>query len=372
MKSSRFETVLDECLARLEAGESLTTCLEDYPQHAGELGALLGVAQAVQLLPPPPINRRQYQAGKSLMLARAGMRPRSRPAVVQRWSQIVGQLLRPAVTGGLALAGVALLALWVYSLSNGTPANEGATALAMATVLPPATEPAAAIAVVPGATGSAADRPVELPPPNITVVDEPADMAASEAVAAPATSAPTTNAPAAPAPTSTAAAGLTAPVSNAPAGSCGTDYFFAPAPAGCPRFPAQTASGASQPFEHGQMVWLPNGDLNGAALIYVLYDNGLYDVFVDSWQDGDLLSDEGLVVPAGFYQPLRGFGLIWREQPGVADALGWALAPESSQSLLWQDAQPAEAEFPRYLQLDALTTLRLSHAQHAGVWELVP
>jgi hypothetical protein len=29
------------------------------------------------------------------------------------------------------------------------------------------------------------------------------------------------------------------------------------------------------------------------------------------------------------YQPQRGFGLVWREEPTIRDRLGWALATES-------------------------------------------
>ncbi|MCA9988687.1 MAG: hypothetical protein KDE59_30480 [Anaerolineales bacterium] len=370
MKSSRFESVLDECLTRLDAGESLDKCLQEHPQHAAELNALLGVARSVQALPPPPINRRQYQAGISLMLSRAKARPQPELTGAQRWQQLLGQFFRPALTGGLALAGVAFLAIWVYSLSNRVTTT-AATALAEPTVLP-ATD-AAEIAILSETTSAEQALPAELPPPNVTVLE-----AAAEPTPAPAPTElsllanPTIALPAIPAPTSAATAGMTGPASSGPAASCNTAYFFEPAPAGCPRFPAQLAEAAVQQFEHGRMIWLPNGDLSGGALIYVLYDNGMYDVFVDEWQSGDVELDETLVVPAGFFQPVRGFGLVWREQPGVKNALGWALAPETGQELTWQDAQPTELEAVRYLQLADATILRLSHAQQAGLWEAVP
>jgi hypothetical protein len=34
------------------------------------------------------------------------------------------------------------------------------------------------------------------------------------------------------------------------------------------------------------------------------------------------------VPPTGFYQPVRGFGQIWRERAGVRASLGWALSEE--------------------------------------------
>ena len=32
--------------------------------------------------------------------------------------------------------------------------------------------------------------------------------------------------------------------------------------------------------------------------------------------------------PEGRYQPIRGFGKVWRENPQVREQLGWAIAPE--------------------------------------------
>jgi hypothetical protein len=370
MKSSRFESVLDECLTRLDAGESLEKCLQEHPQHAAELNALLGVARSVQALPPPPINRRQYEAGISLMLTRARARPQPQLTWAQRWQQLLGQFFRPALTGGLALAGVAFLAIWVYSLSNRVTTTE-VTALALPTVLP-ATD-GAEIAVLPETAEAQSVLPAELPPPNVTVLKAAAEPTPAPAPTEPPLLAnPTIALPAVPAPTSAAGAAITGPASSGPAASCNTAYFFEPAPAGCPRFPAQLAEAAVQSFEHGQMIWLPNGDLSGGALIYVLYDNGMYDVFVDMWQSGDMELDETLVVPAGLLQPVRGFGLVWREQPGVRNALGWALAPETGRELTWQDAQPTDSDTIRYLQLDVETILRLSHAQQAGFWEAGP
>lgn len=56
--SSDFTTVLDECLDRLKAGESISACLGRYPEHAEELEPLLEAAQFVEALrftePPRP------------------------------------------------------------------------------------------------------------------------------------------------------------------------------------------------------------------------------------------------------------------------------------------------------------------------------
>ena len=49
--------------------------------------------------------------------------------------------------------------------------------------------------------------------------------------------------------------------------------------------------------------------------------------YEDSWKDGDPVSG-GETPPSGLYEPLRGFGKVWREQPSVRNTIGWAKAPE--------------------------------------------
>jgi hypothetical protein len=79
------------------------------------------------------------------------------------------------------------------------------------------------------------------------------------------------------------------------------------------------------------MFW--RGDLR---LVYVLYNDGTWQSFVDLWHEGDMEWDAGIVPPAGFYQPKRGFGKVWREQPGVRDKLSWATAEERGVHASWQ------------------------------------
>lgn len=45
MRDSRFDNILDDCLARLAAGESVVDCLTRYPEHADELAPLLRISQ---------------------------------------------------------------------------------------------------------------------------------------------------------------------------------------------------------------------------------------------------------------------------------------------------------------------------------------
>ena len=39
----------------------------------------------------------------------------------------------------------------------------------------------------------------------------------------------------------------------------------------------------------------------------------------------------GETPPAGLVEPVRGFGKVWRENPAVRQALGWATAPENGE-----------------------------------------
>ncbi|MDQ2807563.1 MAG: hypothetical protein M3Z04_11735, partial [Chloroflexota bacterium] len=95
---------------------------------------------------------------------------------------------------------------------------------------------------------------------------------------------------------------------------------------GCPTTSeTRITQAASQPFEHGALFW--NGD---ARLIYLLDGSTTAWLrYTDTWNDGD--PNGGAETPApGFYEPIRGFGKIWREQPDVRTRLGWGTAPESA------------------------------------------
>ena len=110
--------------------------------------------------------------------------------------------------------------------------------------------------------------------------------------------------------------------------TCPDTWFFTPAPEICPAAPAEFGAGAEQHFEHGVMVWVQSQDL-----IYVLSEDGQsrqWHVYLDEWEEGTAESDPTIFPPPGYYQPIRGFGLVWREQTGVRDKLGWAVDTESS------------------------------------------
>jgi serine/threonine-protein kinase len=102
---------------------------------------------------------------------------------------------------------------------------------------------------------------------------------------------------------------------------------------GCPNQAGQQRQIAEEPFERGWMVWV--ADLGGGSgRIYVIFQDQqkkskpvVWFFYEDSWKDGDPVSG-GETPPSGLYEPLRGFGKVWREQPSVRNTIGWAKAPE--------------------------------------------
>ncbi|MBE9507754.1 MAG: hypothetical protein IMY86_06855, partial [Chloroflexi bacterium] len=71
--------------------------------------------------------------------------------------------------------------------------------------------------------------------------------------------------------------------------------------------------------------------------ILVLYADGKYEQYEDTWTEGMPESDPAFVPPAGLLQPIRGFGKLWRENTNVRDGLGWATAPEQGFTTTWQE-----------------------------------
>ncbi|NLF63305.1 MAG: hypothetical protein GX579_01755 [Chloroflexi bacterium] len=144
----------------------------------------------------------------------------------------------------------------------------------------------------------------------------------------PVTLSPQPSAPASPTVTPSGTATPTARPTPAPAVTpsptpCAHDYFFSPAPAACPQeAPVETAA-AEQPFTGGKMIWLQN-----AAAVYVFFPDGQWQRFADTWTEAEAESDPALTPPAGHFQPIRGFGKLWRENPDLRERLGWATSVE--------------------------------------------
>ena len=80
-------------------------------------------------------------------------------------------------------------------------------------------------------------------------------------------------------------------------------------------------------FERGMLIW--RGDNRS---ILVLFDDGAWKVYPDTFEEGEPEFDAALSAPGGLQQPMRGFGKLWRTEAEVRERLGWALDEEQGYS----------------------------------------
>lgn len=84
---------------------------------------------------------------------------------------------------------------------------------------------------------------------------------------------------------------------------------------------------AEEVFERGRMFYIQPLDQ-----IWVMVvsgeGEGEWSIYPDTFEEGDAEVDPSLIPPEGMYQPERGFGKLWRENPEVREALGWGVTPE--------------------------------------------
>lgn len=98
---------------------------------------------------------------------------------------------------------------------------------------------------------------------------------------------------------------------------------------GCPIGQAAVPmTSASQLFERGAMFWLQGAP----SLIYVLFNNGRFQRFDDTYSPNTDPFSGGETPPPGLREPVRGFGKVWRQYPNVRADLGWALMDEAGGS----------------------------------------
>jgi hypothetical protein len=103
---------------------------------------------------------------------------------------------------------------------------------------------------------------------------------------------------------------------------------------GCATAAEVTVWGAEEPFQGGYMFWRSD-----ETYVYVLYNNGTWQGYDDTWVEGEPPFDPGIVPPYGYYQPIRGFGKVWRNNLAVRNGLGWATTEERG---LYGAIQPFE------------------------------
>ena len=89
---------------------------------------------------------------------------------------------------------------------------------------------------------------------------------------------------------------------------------------------------AEQEFEHARMFWLEPAARKES--IWILFSDGPTDdvgdwvVYEDRFEEGEISSDPSILPPEGKFQPIRGFGKLWRQEDELRNRVGWALADE--------------------------------------------
>ncbi len=115
---------------------------------------------------------------------------------------------------------------------------------------------------------------------------------------------------------------------STPMPGCEYAWFFSNPPKACPLQPTVYTSMVAQHFEHGMMLW-------HVGVIHIFFSDDLqpsWDATSDAWFSGVPEYDPQIIPPSGYYQPVRGFGMLWRQgrigNYRVRDRLGWATDAE--------------------------------------------
>ncbi|NJL95345.1 MAG: SH3 domain-containing protein [Anaerolineae bacterium] len=145
-------------------------------------------------------------------------------------------------------------------------------------------------------------------------------------------------------------------------------------------------------FEPTQQIWVLRGEEGE-----IDPTSGTWQCYEDTFVEGQTERDDALDPPSGTVtesqfsnaspqQPVRGFGKVWRENPDVREALGWALIPETRFNSRYQyvfGGEMVEGEYepePGTYELDSLfqQTIRFTEddirqpcENLSGTWEVV-
>jgi len=131
---------------------------------------------------------------------------------------------------------------------------------------------------------------------------------------------------------------------------CQFAWFFSSQPQqGCPRASPLQSFAAAQSFEHGTMIWVKQLGRYFLLSNTILFEGDARKRLDYVHDPLDIIRDTSaeIILPAGLYVPVSGFGLIWRgdvsQSAGYREVLGWALAPEFGYDTMYQcdDARPS-------------------------------
>jgi hypothetical protein len=126
------------------------------------------------------------------------------------------------------------------------------------------------------------------------------------------------------------------------------EYQFKPL-MDCATTPASETRAQGQLFERGFMLRIDESGLDDEAWLFTFVpgdDPGSYswgfDPVVDPWSSGMQEIDPSLTPPDGFYQPSRGFGMLWRSEIGHPTMGTEVLTLDGQQVLGWATTQVFE------------------------------
>jgi hypothetical protein len=145
---------------------------------------------------------------------------------------------------------------------------------------------------------------------------------------------------------------------------CNFTYFFPSTPEmACPQTDVGEVQAAFEIFENGYMLW--RGDNSD---IYVLLNTGEVRVIKDRWQGEIITFPEQ--PPAGLYQPMRGFGRVWVDDPALRMEIGWAVTLEQGYTMNYQ----LSSDFsPRlYVNWPDGTVIYMNLYGDTGTWDVAP
>jgi hypothetical protein len=118
---------------------------------------------------------------------------------------------------------------------------------------------------------------------------------------------------------------------------CAATWFVTNPPKECPDQAPIYAQTVAQHFERGVLLWREKPDFYGSKIYAFFTDNQwpYWNPTNDQWLPTMPESDPTIVPPAGFFQPVRGFGIFWRNAyfgtaGSARDRLGWATDQEFS------------------------------------------
>jgi len=116
---------------------------------------------------------------------------------------------------------------------------------------------------------------------------------------------------------------------------CDLPWFFVPFPdTGCQDGDPSFGAGSVVNFERGKMAWI--GPLNQ---IVVLFSDAptrpAWLMISNPFQDGMPEDDGSISAPEGLRVPRRGFLYVWRDTPGLAERIGFALDDETPYGIIY-------------------------------------